>query len=280
MNTRRVWLATGANAVLITGSFIGLNEAWYEEYDRAPFHLFNDNAEWNQMDKAGHLWTAYQVSRASAELWKWTGLSRNGSAVLGGVTSMVYQGIIEIQDAYSAQWGFSLGDMAANVGGAGLYVLQETGWQEQRIKLKLSYWAPNYSPVLERRRDQLFGPGLPSQVLKDYNAQTYWLTGNISSFFLRWNGPRWLNVSLGYGAGGLYGARRNVWTDAEGQARDYSFIDRERKYFLSPDVDLTRIPTRSKALRTVFFLLDAVKFPAPALELNSSGRLRFRALAF
>lgn len=280
VNNKRVWLAAGANAALVTGSFIALNQAWYKAYDRAPFHLFNDNAEWNQVDKVGHAWTAYQVSRASSELWTWTGLDRKTSAILGGVTAMAYQGIIEVQDAYSAQWGFSFGDLAANAGGAGLYALQEAGWHQQRIQLKMSYWAPAYTGVLKKRRDQLFGAGLASQILKDYNAQTYWLSGNISSLLPRWQGPRWLNVAIGYGAEGLYGARRNVWTDAEGRQQDYSFIPRERRYYLSADVDLTRINTRSKALRTVFFVLNVVKIPAPALELNNHGRVRFRALAF
>jgi hypothetical protein len=37
------------------------------------------------------------------------------------------------------------------------------------------------------------------------------------------------------------------------------------------DVDLQRIPTRSKVLRTTFFLLNCIKVPAPTLEYRSSG---------
>jgi len=280
INRKKLAIVAGTNAVFWAGSYIALNKAWYAEYERTGFHLFDDFPEWNQADKAGHIWTTYQVSRASAEMWKWTGINRNTSAILGGASSMVYQSIIEIQDGYSSKWGFSWSDVAANVIGAGAYVFQEIGWHEQRIQVKLSYWPQVYAPDLKHRRNELFGSGVMERVLKDYNSQTYWLSANISSFFPGTNLPKWLNLSFGYGVEGLSGGRSNVWTDAEGEVFDYSHIKRERKYYLSPDIDLTRVKTNSKVLRTMFFLLSAVKIPAPALELSNSGKFKVRALKF
>lgn len=270
----------GANAAVWAGSYIALNKAWYEDYERTGFHFFDDLPEWNQADKAGHIWTTYQVSRASAEMWKWAGLKKNTSAILGGVSGIVYQSIIEIQDGYSSKWGFSWSDMGANLVGAGAYVLQEAGWHEQRIQIKLSYWPHDYETALTQRRNDLFGKGAMERILKDYNSQTYWVSANISSFFPRTNLPKWLNISFGYGVEGLLGGRSNIWSDSEGTVFDYSHVKRERKYYLSPDIDLTRIKTSSKALRTVFFLLSAVKIPAPALELSNSGKFEVRALKF
>lgn len=275
VNKKRLYIVAGANAIFWAGSYVTLNKAWYADYNKTSFHTFDDLPEWNQMDKAGHIWTTYQVSRASAELWKWTGLNNKTSAILGGASGIVYQGIIELQDAYSAEWGFSWSDVGANVIGAGLFVLQEIGWKEQRIQVKMSYWPANYSPELIARRNELFGASVSERILKDYNAQTYWLSANISSFIKNDKFPAWLNIAVGYGAGGLLGGRSNIWTDKEAVVFDYTNIKRERKFYLSPDIDLTRIKTNSRLLRTVFFVLSAVKIPAPALEL-SSGNIKLK----
>ena len=278
VNKKRLLIVAGANAAFWTGSYIALNKAWYADYPKTSFHTFDDLPEWNQMDKAGHIWTTYHVGRASTELWKWTGLNNKTSAILGGATGIIYQGIIELQDAYSAEWGFSWSDVGANFIGAGLFVLQETGWKEQRIQIKMSYWPSDYSPDLKSRRNELFGKSFAERILKDYNSQTYWISANISSFLKETNVPKWLNISFGYGADGMLGGRSNVWSDEEGTVFDYSPIKRERRYYLSPDIDLTRIKTNCKLLRSVFFLLSAVKIPAPALELNNQGKMRFHIL--
>ena len=271
-NSKKLIIVAGANTVFYTGSFIALNKAWYADYEKTDFHFFNDNPEWNQMDKAGHVWSTYHVSRLSKEMWQWTGLNNNTSAILGGVSGMVYQSIIEIQDAYSAEWGFSWGDVGANVAGAGLFVLQELSG-EQKVSVKLSYWPKKYPADLKNRRDQLFGSSSLERILKDYNSQTYWLSANVSSFFPDAHLPRWLNIAVGYGADGMYGGRTNQWTDKEGVVHDYTDIRRVRKFYLSPDIDLTMITTRSKVLRKVFFILNMVKVPSPALSVATGGKL-------
>lgn len=278
---RRVWLVAGAHAAFWAGSYIALDKAWYADYPKEKFHFFNDNSEWNQMDKAGHLWTTYQVSRVSGSLWKWTGLSRSQSAWLGGISGIAYQGIIEIQDGFSSEWGFSPGDMAFNVAGAALYVGQELGWQEQRISLKLSYWPYDYeTPQLKARRNQLFGSGIAERLLKEYNSQTIWLSANLDLLLPKSHLPKWLNIAVGYSNNGLYGGRENKWIDAEGNEIDRTDIPRVRQFFISPDIDLSKIKTRSKLLRTVFSLVNCLKIPAPALELNSKGKFRAHAIYY
>jgi hypothetical protein len=275
-NSKKLIIVTAANAAFYTGSFIALNKAWYADYDKTTFHFFNDNPEWNQMDKAGHVWTTYHVSRLSKEMWQWTGLNNNTSAILGGASGMVYQSIIEIQDAYSTQWGFSWGDVGANIAGAGLFVLQEISGR-QKISVKLTYWPKKYAEEVVGRRDQLFGRSTPERILKDYNSQTYWLSANISSLVPDVKLPVWLNVAFGYGADGMFGGRSNIWTDKEGVTHDYSNIRRVRKFYFSPDIDLTQIHTRSKALKKVLFVLNMVKVPAPALQITAGKGL---SLAF
>lgn len=273
-SSRKLIIVAGANAAFYTASFIALNKAWYAGFDKTNFHFFNDNPEWNQMDKAGHVWSTYQVSRLSKEMWQWTGLNNNTSSMLGGVSGMVYQSIIEFQDAYSREWGFSWGDVGANVAGAGLFVLQEISGKDQKVSVKLSYWPEKYPHQLLSRRDQLFGNSFAERVLKDYNSQTYWLSANLKSIFPDAKLPAWLNFAFGYGADGMYGGRSNAWTDKEGITHDYTDTRRVRRFYLSPDIDLTRIPTRSRALKKVLFVLNMVKVPAPALLVSTGNSIK------
>ncbi len=278
VNKDRIWLVTGAHAVMWTGSYIALNKAWYADYPKQGFHSFNDSKEWNQMDKAGHIWTAYQLARVSGAAWKWTGLPEKSAVWLGGTSSLAFQSIIEIQDGFSQKWGFSWYDMAANTIGAGAYIAQELGWKEQRIQVKLGYWPYDYPHDLLTRRDELFGTGKLERILKDYNSQTYWLSANLHSFIPDSHIPRWLNLSLGYSSDLMLGGMDNTWTDESGNYTDRTNIPRTRRYYLSVDVDLTRINTRSKFLRSVFSVCNAIKIPAPALEFNSTGKFRFHAI--
>jgi hypothetical protein len=280
INKKRLWITAGANAAFWTGSYIALNKAWYADYPRSSFHFFNDNEEWNQMDKAGHAWTSYTISRASSKMWKWTGVDENVSAILGGASGMVYQSIIEMQDAYSSQWGFSWGDMGANAFGSGLFVTQQLVWKEQRIQIKISYTPYNYPEGIGNRRNELFGNSLAERILKDYNSQTYWASANIASFFPGTSIPEWLNIAFGYGSEGMLGARSNIWTNKEGRSYDYSSVSRTRRFYLSPDVDFTRIKTSSRLLRSAFFILNIIKIPAPAIELNSKGKFIAHAIKF
>jgi hypothetical protein len=276
----RVWLVGLAQGGLWAGSFIALNSAWYDGYEKQKFHFFNDWPEWQQMDKAGHVWTAYQIGRFSTEMWRWTGIRNKNALLLGGLSSIAYMSIIEIQDGFSEKWGFSTGDMLMNITGAGMYLAQEIAWKEQRIQVKFSYSPYSYPDNLKDRADDLFGKTSAERILKDYNGQTYWLSANLRSFFPESGIPRWLNLSLGYGAETMLGGTENKWTDENGVVTDRSDIERYRKFLLSVDVDLTKIPVRKKWLKSVFYTLNMIKIPAPALEWNTKGNVKIHGFYF
>ena len=56
-------------------------------------------------------------------------------------------------------------------------------------------------------------------------------------------------------------------------------IERNRQWYLSPDIDLTKIKTNKKLLKTLLFGLNAIKIPAPALYF-SHGKLKGHLLYF
>ena len=278
----RTWLVTGINVVGYGGSLILLNSAWYKNYPHTSFHTFNDSKEWLQADKVGHAWTAYNTGRVSAGMWQWAGLSEKRSALIGGLSGAGYLTVIELLDGFSSKWGWSWSDMAANIFGSGFFISQELLWEEQRIQYKFSFHHKDYGdPVLNKRADDLFGKSWYERMLKDYNAQTYWLSVNLKSFFSQTNLPRWLNVSDGYGADGMLGGFENKWTDGyPGFPIDRTDIPRKRQFYLAPDIDFTKIKTNKKWLRTFFFCLNAFKCPAPSLMIDSKGKFKAYALYF
>ena len=85
--------------------------------------------------------------------------------------------------------------------------------------------------------------------------------------------PKWLNVAFGYGANGMIGARYNniVIQDESGNVTSFN---RYRQGYFSLDVDLTRIKTKSRFLKSLFSCLNIIKIPFPNLEV-SEGKLKF-----
>lgn len=277
---RLIWVSA-ANLAAFSGSLLLLNEAWYKDQDRSSFHFFNDSREWLQVDKTGHAWSAYTASRATSAMWRWAGLSNKKAALAGSVTSFVYMAGIEVLDAYAEKWGWSWADMAANGFGTGLHLFQELTWSEQRIQFKFSFHRNNYADAeLHARANDLYGSGFSERMLKDYNAQTYWLSVNIRSFFPESKWPSWLNMAAGYGAEGMFGGFENSWTNMQGVSFDRRDIPRRRQFYLAPDIDLTRIKTRSRFLKTTFWILNSFKVPAPTLMLDNKGKFRFYPLYF
>ncbi|HPG11339.1 MAG TPA: DUF2279 domain-containing protein [Chitinophagaceae bacterium] len=277
----RQWIIGGINVAGYGGSLILLNSTWYKNYPRTSFHTFDDSKEWLQTDKVGHAWTAYNTGKASAAMWRWTGMSNKKATLIGGLSGTAYLTVIEFLDAHSAEWGWSWADMGANLFGSGLFISQQLGWEEQRIQFKFSFHKMNYGETMLRNRaDDLFGSSWYERMLKDYNGQTYWLSANLKSFFKRSNIPAWLNISVGYGTDGMFGGFENIGRDDNGAIIfDRRDIPRRRQFYIAPDIDLAKIKTNSKFLRTLLSGLNAFKFPAPTLEFTN-GKLKGHFLYF
>ncbi len=270
---RLTGIVTGQVALYL-GSLGGLYFAWYQGYPQSTFHFFNDNDEWQQMDKCGHVNTAYYISRIGYESYRWVGMNETQSTWFGGLLGIAYMLNIETLDGFSKEWGFSPGDMTANTIGCLIFVGQQLGWHEQRFSIKYSFHStkyPKYNP-------NELGPDWEQNLIKDYNGQSYWVSCNIYSFLPKSSGfPKWLNIAAGYGAEGMTAAVSNP-IEIKGQS--IPEFTRYRKFYLSLDVDLTRIPTKSKVLKGIFTVLSFIKIPAPSIEYNTLGKFRFYPIFF
>lgn len=247
--------------LVIGGTLVGLDQAWYQQYGRTRFKLFNDGAEWQGMDKAGHLFATYTVGEWGHSLLRWCGVRDRTALWAGGAVGLAYLTGVEYLDGRSEGWGFSLWDMAANVLGSGLYIGQELAWKEQRIRVKYSAHLTPFAA----QRPSLLGEGLGERILKDYNGCTIWLSVRPKAFGAT-GLPAWLALAVGYGAEGML--------QADPAAGQY------KQFYLSPDVDLTRLPVRSPVLRTALKVLNCIKVPLPTLEYDGRGRWHAHAAYF
>ncbi len=270
LNKKRRTAVYVTEAALATATLIGLNEAWYAQYERSGFHSLNDNSQWMQMDKFGHAFSSYYIGKMGMDALAWAGETKKNQLIYGATLGFAFLTAVEVLDGFSEEWGFSTGDVMANALGTGLLVGQELLWEEQRLQMKFSFMTSEYA---DNDPDKLGSTPL-QQILKDYNGQTYWLSVNLWSFHKESKIPKWLNVAIGYGANGL----------PEG-SYDNSTIPRQpiesyRQFFASIDVDLTKIKTNSDFLKTVFNVFNFVKIPAPSIEYRSNGDFKFHFLYF
>jgi hypothetical protein len=280
LNKKRYKNVAIGSVALWGGSLLFLNEAWYKNYDRGAFHFYNDGGEWRNVDKVGHIYSAYLGSKLFTHFFRWTGASEKKSVLLGAGGGFAYQSIIEILDGFSTKWGFSTKDVAANAIGCGLFAGQQLLWKEQRIKLKFSFYIKDYTePELVKRANNLYGYAFAQRMFKDYNAQTYWASVNIKSFAKQSQWPAWLNIAVGYGANGMLGGYKNEWTNENGITISRPDIKRYNQFFISPDIDFSKIPFKNPLLRD-FFRIVNLKFPFPSLEYNTLNGFGFNAYHF
>jgi hypothetical protein len=240
-------------------SMLILSKAWYADYQKSDFHWFNDNNEWLQMDKIGHAYATYQVAYQNSFLLQKTGMTRKKAMWISTGLSIGAISSIELFDGFSAEWGASYGDLIANTSGGLLYLSQELLWKDQKIRMKYSYRPSPYAKI----RPELLGDGYPEVLLKDYNAQAYWLSFNLHEItgigFL----PDWAALAIGYSGSGMIGGTTNP--------TGYHKIKRYRQFFISPDIDWQKIKTKKKGLKILFRAFNMVKIPFPAFSIQKKG---------
>lgn len=259
LSKKRVWIASGISAYTQIGSISALYGVWYSQNANSTFHFFNDYGNWGNVDKYGHAYSSYQLSRTSGNLYRWTGMSHRNSAWVGFALGLSYQTTLEIFDGFSTGYGFSWGDVWFNILGSSLYLGQELTFKEQIFIPKFSYHPTSYASL----RPNTLGSNHAERLLKDYNGQTYWLSFSPKSFFKSSKFPGWLCVSMGYGIDARIVGDKTSYLDANGNTY---FSNPE--FYVSLDVDFKKLPIKNKTLKKVLTSLNYLKIPAPALSLR------------
>ena len=268
----------------------GLYFAWYKQYDQEEFHFFNDLGEWNNIDKFGHSYATYTQAYLLHKGAQWAGYEDKKAIKLSVIGALAFQNTFEIMDGFSSGWGFSIPDFTANLIGASTFYFQQKHWAKQRIKFKVSYWPVDYpnevfesengmfTTSLSARANSLYGTSQFERFLKDYNAQTHWISIDVAAFLQNDIWPEWLNLALAYGSENMYGAKYNSWEINDENIivpQDYS---RYKKIVLGLDYNLSNIKTKNRFYRSLLDLLDIFKWPAPAIEYRTDQTWHFSLL--
>lgn len=209
-----------------------------------------DNSESLQIDKAVHAFTSYQIGNTFYNLFNWSGVSKKNKLIFGAGMGFAFLSTVEVIDGFSKNHDAAFGDIVANASGTSLFVFQDLLWKEQRIVPKISLHSNRFLSTNMKL--------IKSQVESDFNDETFWLSFNLHSFFRNSKIPKCLNIALGYG----------VEKIAVLDSNPYSQI------YLSFDVDLTRIQTKSHFLKTVFSVFNCIKVPAPTIEFSRNSQLK------
>lgn len=290
-NRHRFWFLVGSGSASYVGSIALLQNLWYAQYPQSRFHWFNDEGEWMQMDKVGHVISAYQASKWVYGAMRWSGMKNKNAALFGMGVGTAFQATIEILDGFSSEWGFSWSDITANTAGCALFGLQQAAWNEQRMVIKVSNTPRQYpltkinsidgskSTTLRARTNDLYGNNYTQTFFKDYNQIIIWLSINPKSFYKNSGLPDWLNVAIGYGAENMYGGYKNEWPAKSPEFRlSEAEYPRYRQCYLSFDIDLSRIKTKSKFINSLARTFNFIKIPSPSLEFNTLGKVKFHPL--
>ncbi|RYD76992.1 MAG: DUF2279 domain-containing protein [Sphingobacteriales bacterium] len=274
LHKKRFIPITAAAATWYVGSLTFLSQAWYKDQQKTNFHFFNDNDEWLQMDKLGHGITSYYEGMYGYRMLRWSGVSEKKAIWFGGTFGLLMQTPIEVFDGFSPEYGASWGDLGANTFGTALFISQQLAWHEQKVMMKFSFMPTKYAAL----KPNLLGSNFGENVVKDYNGQTYWLSTNIRHIVPSKKIPRWLNVAVGYGGDGmLRGTYQDQKNDPNPNIRNYQ---RSRQYYLSLDVDLTQVHTKSKFVNSFCTAIAMIKIPSPTLEFYEREGFKFHYIYF
>jgi hypothetical protein len=242
----RVAVVAGGLGATIVAIHFYQQSGWWKD-NRTSFHFQEDLKYGLNVDKLGHMYAGIAAAYIFRKSFIWAGLSPAEALWYGSGASLLFQTYVEIEDGFST-WGFDRVDWASDLAGA-LFPIGQHYWPPLRnFDMKFSYHKSNLI-------NEPGGAGFRGQkhiMFDDYEGQTIWFAFNLRSILpapIESYWPRWLWISLGYGA------------------RDIASTNPYRVYYLAFDLDMTKIiPQDTPFLRTLSECLNFFHLPLPAVR--------------
>lgn len=202
------WKKTGS--VAIVGAVYGtawtwVSAAWWTRKNASKGFVFLDEGAFGLdtyaggSDKLGHYYANYLMNRGFAGILEWGGFSRTASIVSSTLLTTAFFSAVEVKDAYHLNYGFSAGDVIANLGGQGTALaLMLSPSLDEAISVKLMYFpSSDFFRALSTEG--------PLNTPEDYTGQTFMLSYHLASLPMVKQEPslrllRYVDLSLGYGS--------------------------------------------------------------------------------
>jgi hypothetical protein len=201
------WKKVGSAAIV--GAIYGtawtwVSAAWWSRKSDSNGFVFMDEGGFGidtyagGSDKLGHYYTNYLMNRGFVGILEWGGFPRTPSIIASTALTTLFFTAVEFKDAYHLKYGFSWGDMTANVAGQatalGLMLIPEL---DRAISVKIMYQpSADFFHALSTEG--------PLNTPEDYSGQTYLVAYHFASFPLvnqekSLRALRYLDFSIGYG---------------------------------------------------------------------------------
>jgi len=219
---------------------------WWKD-NRAPFHFEEDLVYGLNVDKFGHFYGATLMEFALSKTLIWANVSEQSALYLGSAGALLFQTYVEVEDGFST-WGFDRVDFASDLAGSLWPIARYHVPALNYVDMKLSY---HPSSLLGTPGGTGF-KGQKHLMIDDYEGQTIWFSLKVGQLLpnqLRSIWPEFLGLSLGYGV------------------RQVAGPTPYRVYFLSPDIDATKIiPSSTPFLKTLGEALNFIHLPLPTVQ--------------
>lgn len=229
-----------------------LQKAWWYE-QRGPFHIVYDWPYARSIDKIGHLYGTALLAHFFSAGFEASNLSIEDSYLYGGIAALTFQLYVETEDGFGPKWGFSPGDVIADILGATYSIGQYYYPVLKNFQFKHSYYpSPKY---------------LSNETLNfidDYEGQKYWLAFRMEELLpesVAKNWPDFLNLAVGYGVDKL---------DGRGGG--------DSEFYFALDLDAEQIPLYGSFWQFLKNTLNYVHFPLPGIRISPNAA--FLAFAF
>ena len=219
------------------------NEVWWKG-EQSAFHVEWEH-DWRYAlgaDKLGHAWFPYAMTHLYSELFRWSRVDSTTAVWSAAALALSYQTYIEVRDGFSKQWGFSVGDMAANTLGAALPIVQHYVPKARLVDFKISFFP-----------SERFRQGSHGAIIDDYESSFHWLTFHLVDVLpTAWQQsyPAFIDIAIGHGVSGL--------DDAGGGTHEL---------YLALDWNLDRLGGDWWGFNALRHLLRHYHLPSPAVRL-------------
>lgn len=201
-------------------------------------------------DKALHFYGGVVSADIIASGLRLQGYEREDAIVMGAAASSLFYLYIELEDAHINYLGFDGVDLAASVLGSGYPVLQHYVPFFNSFTPKFSYHSSGINTTMAKQ----YSP----QFLSDHEGQTYWLGVTVADLLpasYQESYPGWLGIAAGF-------SMRNLGQNTR------------QEYYVTLDVDLRTIDTKSEFFNTIIRTLNYIHFPMPGIKF-AQGKPQF-----
>ena len=188
-----------------TAGYLWAYFAWYRGRQLTEDIIFHDegwfglNTYAGGADKLGHMFSNYAIARGTTQILRGSGWHPATASLLCSGLTLSFFTMLEIKDGYHKGFGFSWGDMAANVTGNVLaQAMENVPWLDDRFDVRLEY-----QPTPEFV-DALIKNGVVDAA-EDYSGQTFMLVYHLGTLpvlvdDLELDWPRYFDLAVGFQA--------------------------------------------------------------------------------